>query len=886
MARQPRQTRIGFTGKFTPTGVDQTAGAKMRALAGLGQTIGDTAIAIGRPIIEAKAAKAGAQAVEEGAGKIDPQTGEVLEAPEATPGKFGASQYNQAAQQALAIKGQKASNAYLTSLNTEIRDTVENAAVEHAEDPVAFEAAIKLYQESTLATINDVEIKARVNDSIAGRALGHQLKIQEQYNIAEDKRNTDKHLAGLEGSAKSVLQMVDSGINEDAIALERQTAIDEMEAIKLIDPTYDVAGKTAVLDAAIYDQKTSTKIMNLATSLEAMPAAYAMLDKISRDVPSDRTPDEWGQFIDKKQEDLNTVRNRFINAKAVKTEAQVKLVEGVVARVNLGKKVSDEDLVAARAAAEGNPQLEKAFKKAQEVSIFSSSSYETRQNAINDACDGGAKTGATCQLLLSTDRAVQNAFAKDPMGLAIDQGYANPVPIDLLSPTEEQLEQRKTQANEASIHYSGRIGNVPILTDAEANALVAAVPELTVDEQVELFNQYGSDSYIYGLFSDKNAGVYAQAAGNPDSLVSRGIFKGKAIQVKGLFSFDDTSEPQNTFMEYVGQDTYDPDDIRDILDASIAHYVSTVGAEQKHTMDDSDFEDSIEAVTGGIDNLRGYNTVLPIDVSGDDLDSYFTNMSVEELARVVPGLSTDMVATVLPAMRDNMRIKKVKGENLYIAQYVLGDGSLGTLFQADNITPAYFTVTPEVINNAILENGSTRAQRAEAKYQLDVEKHALRVQEINEAGFEFPSVTQPGRMIRSGGEGPVIPEGFEPTKPAPEIINSSADQAMLRPDGSVKSEIGYLGPVTRDDGDTMTEFSIGVKINGVETLVPSMIPTLTDAEVEVLRTLPEGEKIPKAIQEKAADYAKKRMSEGKNPFFQDEEVEGKNADGTSFLYKG
>ncbi len=220
MARQPRQTRIGFTGKFTPTGVDQTAGAKMRALAGLGQTIGDTAIAIGRPIIEAKAAKAGAQAVEEGAGKIDPQTGEVLEAPEATPGKFGASQYNQAAQQALAIKGRKASNAYLTSLNTEIRDTVENAAVEHAEDPAAFEAAIKLYQESTLATINDVEIKARVNDSIAGRALGHQLKIQEQYNIAEDKRNTDKHLAGLEGSAKSVLQMVDSGVGENVIAAE------------------------------------------------------------------------------------------------------------------------------------------------------------------------------------------------------------------------------------------------------------------------------------------------------------------------------------------------------------------------------------------------------------------------------------------------------------------------------------------------------------------------------------------------------------------------------------------------------------------------------------------------------------------------------------------
>jgi hypothetical protein len=50
-----------------------------------------------------------------------------------------------------------------------------------------------------------------------------------------------------------------------------------------------------------------------------------------------------------------------------------------------------------------------------------------------------------------------------------------------------------------------------------------------------------------------------------------------------------------------------------------------------------------------------------------------------------------------------------------------------------------------------------------------------------------------------------------------------------------------------------------------------MIPTLTKKEVEVLRTLPEGEKIPKAIQEKAAAHARKRMAAGLNPFYQDGE---------------
>jgi len=90
MARQPRQTRIGFTGKFTPTGVDQTAGAKMRALAGLGQTIGDTAMAIGRPMIEAEAAKKGVQAAQEAL-----ETGSDIEMMSAA--KFGGNQYNAAA---------------------------------------------------------------------------------------------------------------------------------------------------------------------------------------------------------------------------------------------------------------------------------------------------------------------------------------------------------------------------------------------------------------------------------------------------------------------------------------------------------------------------------------------------------------------------------------------------------------------------------------------------------------------------------------------------------------------------------------------------------------------------------------------------------------------
>ena len=112
---------------------------KMRALAGLGQSMRDAALAIGKPIIESKRAEEGAQAVKDGAGKIDPQTGEVLESPTINAAKFGASQYKQAAQQALAEKGRNAAAAYQSAFRTETTEAIAQAKIDYKDDPVGFQ---------------------------------------------------------------------------------------------------------------------------------------------------------------------------------------------------------------------------------------------------------------------------------------------------------------------------------------------------------------------------------------------------------------------------------------------------------------------------------------------------------------------------------------------------------------------------------------------------------------------------------------------------------------------------------------------------------------------------------------------------------------------------
>ena len=57
MAQQPRQQRIGIYGKFTAPALDTSESDKMRALAGLGQTVGKIAMDVARPAAAAKGGK-------------------------------------------------------------------------------------------------------------------------------------------------------------------------------------------------------------------------------------------------------------------------------------------------------------------------------------------------------------------------------------------------------------------------------------------------------------------------------------------------------------------------------------------------------------------------------------------------------------------------------------------------------------------------------------------------------------------------------------------------------------------------------------------------------------------------------------------------------------
>ncbi|MEX3628263.1 MAG: hypothetical protein VB138_01125 [Burkholderia sp.] len=86
-----------------------------------------------------------------------------------------------------------------------------------------------------------------------------------------------------------------------------------------------------------------------------------------------------------------------------------------------------------------------------------------------------------------------------------------------------------------------------------------------------------------------------------------------------------------------------------------------------------------------------------------------------------------------------------------------------------------------------------------------------------------------------------------------------------RPDGSLKGR-GFLGELKRPDGGVMTEYSIGVEIDGKEMDIPTLVPSLTKDEINTLLTIKDGEPVPDDIVKKAVDHAKQRLAEGKGVF--------------------
>lgn len=161
---------------------------------------------------------------------------------------------------------------------------------------------------------------------------------------------------------------------------------------------------------------------------------------------------------------------------------------------------------------------------------------------------------------------------------------------------------------------------------------------------------------------------------------------------------------------------------------------------------------------------------------------------------------------------------------------------------------------------------------------IDDDPHTWYCSQITRAAYEAavaPFIGRPGKVrnLSSPSHRINLPSLQEQAFRPREI----AIEKPIRPSPIARAKgLGYFGKLKRPDGSVSTEISIGVKFNGKETEIPSLVPTLNKDEINYLLTSklePSMWKTPtgKTIMGKAVEHAKKRIAEGKSPFAEEGE---------------
>lgn len=240
----------------------------------------------------------------------------------------------------------------------------------------------------------------------------------------------------------------------------------------------------------------------------------------------------------------------------------------------------------------------------------------------------------------------------------------------------------------------------------------------------------------------------------------------------------------------------------------------------------------------------------------------------------------------IKSMRDNANIiQNTKNIQEYVAfsQQMNADDKEVTLAD-DNNQP--LSIKPLIVYRD--DKGKERIAGIVKEYDkdLDITKEVVKNVPLNSDNYGTMKVNKKG-----------FESEYKKTNFAKKSVSSQKGNEKdygTRNDGVTKKGSGYFGELKMKDGSgkVATELTISPKVNGKTMDIPSLVPTLTEAEKDWLLT--NGMKgddvweqpIAKSIEKKAIAHAEKRIKEGKSVFAGSEKkVETKKTEPSKGAYK-
>ena len=595
--------------------------------------------------------------------------------------------------------------AYKANMDNDSRLEISRIAQENPADVAKFRELSESYKSSVIANVPE-EFRAEITQSLDDQIA--RTEVQIQGNTIERTRNE---------VLQDLQQNVDLTFEESSNLMRLGDDIgaeqEKEKAFSYIDAMDIAEADKSKMKQAYSLELTEQKYKGEGDRLYEKGGIKAVNDWLTKNEGKPKggtTPDEWDAITDAIQTDANRKESRK-NARRTGSlkDARASLKNYEIAK-SLGYEVSRKEEMELNAKIAGTDLVDKkrVIDKTASFSVMSAEERDAILLGIDDAGEKGELPLDEIPLAASLQKAngeINKLAEKDGYTLGAKQGIIEFSPLELGNP--ESFAVRLDQAELLSEHYGMPISP---LSDAEAQSVADNLDNMTVQEKIQLAQTFQESPSVWGQLDKKNAGNFAMAGATGDIGVMTSVFKGQELISQKLVKNLSTTDYLPVF-EDATEGVYEPRDKRALLDSVLSYYAATSASAVDGIFNEGDFQNAIQAVSGGIAEINGgmfggFKIELPRGVSQDDYQDFIDDLQPETIADW-GGIDTYTNEQAVEAIQQG-RIRNI-GSNRYIVE-VNG----GTLFS--NGEPFEFSYDLDVVTtNQAIANMRQAERRRKAR---------------------------------------------------------------------------------------------------------------------------------------------------------------------------
>jgi hypothetical protein len=514
-------------------------------------------------------------------------------------------------------------DAYVTSIDRDNTEEINRISQEADGDVDKYNKSIDEYRKKVLASVDPVarDIVGKSLESMSSRGF---TQVQRVSIARSNQASKDERLSSFATYADEASRLTRNGEFEGAQEnlLKSRATLDSM--VESGDISAAEADEMFIKSKkGVFRQGYKKEVLDIAEN--DTDAAFKKISELEKEIPKDYTPDEWENVISDMRSDVARLQTRVAGGARQSLKLAKSRLKDMEQSLSVGFTIDSQDKADVYDLVKGT-DLESDYKRLLNLETFA---VQTRANrtAILSMAQNQANTLEGQQDYIALKKAndrINKMAEDDGYSLGVRQGLIEHIPFDPQNP--ESFAERLEQADTLSGIYGVEVGP---LMDSEVEGIVNLLPESTPEDKVNLALTLGPSQAIWKQLDKKNANVFAMAGAIGDRNVMTAIFKGQELIKTKQVKLPSQEEYLTAAEDVIGLagEVYGVEDRKAVIESAIAYHASTTDSPE--IFRSGDFEDALEAVTGGIAKVNGFKLELPRGVDEDDFEDFVDDLQPE-----------------------------------------------------------------------------------------------------------------------------------------------------------------------------------------------------------------------------------------------------------------